>query len=68
MKLFLAIVSWDYEGSEVIGVFDTKDAAQAACNRHKYKEGVWRGDCREVVECELNQDTWKPGLNPTISG
>ena len=59
MKIFVAIVGWDYEGDDVIGVFDTQELAQAACDRHKYKEGDWRGDTREVVEYELNEDTWK---------
>ena len=60
MKLYLAILSWDYEGSEVIGVFDTKEAAQSACGRHKDVD--WRGNTREVVEMELNEDTWKVSL------
>jgi hypothetical protein len=59
MKLFLAVVSWNLEGEEVIGIFDTAEEAQAACDRHKYKNGKWRGTEREVVEYELNEDTWK---------
>lgn len=55
MRLFLAIANFDYEGSDVIGVFDTEEKAQYACDNHKYKDGSLRGDSREVIEIELNK-------------
>ncbi|HET8687260.1 MAG TPA: hypothetical protein VFM18_11450 [Methanosarcina sp.] len=58
MKLFVAIVSWSYEGYDIIGIFDTREKAQAACDRHKYSDGTWRGDERLVNEYELNEDSW----------
>ena len=55
MILYVAFVYFDYEGSEVIGIFDSRNAAQEACNNHKYRDGNLRGDSRQVEEYELNK-------------
>ena len=54
MKLYVAECNFDYEGFDIIGVFDTKEKAEAACENHKYKDGEKRGDGRAVEEFELN--------------
>ena len=55
MTLFIAIANFEYEGSDVIGVFDTAEKAQEACDNHKYTDGSVRGDDRDVIEFELNK-------------
>ena len=55
MKLYVALAIFDYEDSSIIGVFDSEEAAQQACDNHKYKNGSFRGDSREVEEYELNE-------------
>jgi hypothetical protein len=55
MKLYVALAIFDYEGSDIIGVFDSEEVAQQACDNHRYKDGSFRGDSREVEEYELNE-------------
>ena len=33
MKVFIAIIMWDYEGEEILGVFSTKRKAQNCIDR-----------------------------------
>ena len=55
MRIYAAIASWELEGSELIGVFDSPEKAQAACDGFRYENGDPRGDFRDVVEYQLNE-------------
>lgn len=54
MAIYVAIAYFDYDGSDIIGVYDSYSAAQEACDNHKYMDGSLRGDGRCVEEFELN--------------
>jgi hypothetical protein len=59
MKVFVAQRNYDYEGFAIIGIFTTKEAAQACCDndfspRHK-KELRKMGDSYDVEEHELQE-------------
>ena len=55
MKLYVAVAIFDYEGSSIIGVFDSEEDAQQACDNRRYKDGTLQGDSREIEEYELNK-------------
>ena len=59
MKIYIALAKWDYDynGTEIIGVFDSAEKAQECCDTHKYPDGILRGDRREFEEFELNKIT-----------
>jgi len=48
MKIYVATYGYDREGDEIIGVFDSEERAQAACDSFNY------GDIKKVKEYELN--------------
>lgn len=48
MKVYVATYGYDREGDTIIGVFDTPEKAQKACDDSEC------GDIREVTEFELN--------------
>ena len=48
MKIYVAIYGYDRGGDEIIGVFDSEEKAQAACDNFNY------GDFKEVKQYELN--------------
>ncbi len=50
--LYVAKCGWDYEGFEIIGIFDSHEAAQSACDMYK----PYKGDYTEVAEFILNVD------------
>lgn len=55
MKLYVAKCEFDYEGFDIIGIFDSEDKAEAACKAHTYKDGTTRGDSKSVEVFELNE-------------
>lgn len=63
MKVFVAQRHYDYEGFAIIGIFTTKEAAQACCDndflpRHKSEfpqEQRKMGDSYDVEEHELQE-------------
>ena len=55
MKLFVAVANFDYECSEVIGVFNIYEKAQTACRDYKEDDGIMRGDDRDITEFRLNR-------------
>ena len=56
MKVFVAIAYFEDDGRQsLIGVFDTPEMAQKACDNHKYKDGELRGDSRSVVIFNMNE-------------
>lgn len=46
MKLYVVEGGWNYEGNEVIGVYDNKDVAEKVCNEVEGYEWV---DVKEVI-------------------
>lgn len=54
MKLFVAYADFNYEGQDVIGIYDSEQAAKDAADNHRYKNGELRGDTRGVYEMTLN--------------
>lgn len=60
MKIYVAERVADHEGFEIIGLFSTRAAAQAACDADVYDPRVplWtgkpRGDSYEIEEFELD--------------
>jgi len=64
MKVYLAEIGWDYEGSEILGIFTTREKAeeQLAIRKmaefHRYdgtKVSYNRGDWAQVNEMELEE-------------
>ena len=55
MKVYVAIAIFDYEGTNTIGVFDTEEKAQNACDNYKYLDGELHGDSRIIEEHNLNE-------------
>ena len=54
MKLYVAIAGWDYEGYDIIGVFDSKEKAQVGIDLVKL-EGRYV-DYYDILEYELNKN------------
>jgi hypothetical protein len=60
VKLYVAERGYDYEGFTIIGIFSTREAAEAACENDRrpptdrYSPGVSRGDSHSVEEFELD--------------
>lgn len=55
--LYVAIAFWEFEaGYHLIGVFDTREAAQSACDNHRYPGGGLRGDSRVIEQAHLNEE------------
>ena len=52
MKLFMAIIGWDYEGGMVLGVYDTEQEAEDRIKEYS-KDGRY-GDRQEVITLTLN--------------
>lgn len=50
-RMWAAMVSWDYEGSDCYGVFTTKRRCE------NYLKTVKSGDSREAVEFIVNEGT-----------
>lgn len=48
MTVYLAYRGYDYEGDDVIGIFDNLDAAVACC-RHDNENNTWASK-KEVIE------------------
>ena len=64
MKIYLAEISWVYEGAEVLGVFTSKEKAEEQLGIRRVHRGIGlsgkpykyeRGDYAEVVEMELEE-------------
>lgn len=49
-KVYVALVSWNYEGTSIRGVYSTPDKAQARLDSLKY------GDQKVVVEMTVDAD------------
>lgn len=48
MIIYIVIHEYDYEGFEIDGVFDSKEAAE------EFKSKIRRGDNQAIIEWELN--------------
>lgn len=55
MIFYVAIAYFNYAGLDVIGIFDSRKAAQNACDNHKDKDGSLIGDGRIIQEYKLNE-------------
>lgn len=53
--MFVLMVSVDYEGSGLVGLYSSVDAAVAAAQRYMESYNVW-GDTMEVFHVEIDAD------------
>ena len=54
MKLFMAIIGWDYEGGMVLSVYDSEQKAEDRVKKYS-KDGKY-SDRQEVMTLDLNTD------------
>jgi hypothetical protein len=59
MKVYVAEREYDYEGFTILGVFSTREAAQAVCDADirppgSYRAGEPKGDGHAIEEFELD--------------
>lgn len=55
MRLFVAKVCADYESEDIIGIFETRGAAEEALSH----PDLYKADYTEIEICELNEITNK---------
>lgn len=53
MQVYVLSVYWDYEGSDVIGVYSSQEAAEAAWAQYQFDDGVI-ADGHTIVVVELD--------------
>ncbi len=54
MKVYIAEREYDYEGFTILGVFSTKEKAQAACDNDIREDGRKNGNSHEIEEFEID--------------
>lgn len=58
MKIYLAVIGWDYEGTEILGAFADKEKAEQELDKRRTfvlnnNKTYKRGDWAEVQEMEV---------------
>lgn len=53
MQVYVLSIYWDYEGSDVIGVYSSRAAAEAAWEQYLF-DGSVQGDGHTIVGVELD--------------
>lgn len=53
MQIYVLSVYWDYEGSDVIGVYTSREAAEAAWEQYQFDGGVI-ADGHTIMAVELD--------------
>ena len=53
MQIYVLSVYWDYEGSDVIGVYSSQEAAEAAWEKYQFDGGVI-ADRHNIMAVELD--------------
>ena len=58
MTVYVAQRTYEYEFSVVIGVFETRGAAQKCCDGDKDENGRTRGDSYDVGDFEIGESCY----------